>query len=250
MKREIINKLRNVKHFLLDKNRHEYIKTREIVEYAPYKVGIYENMLSQLKNDEDIYIHDFVSGKPKEDKINFFLRHDIDTKGCIENMSLLLDLNKKYNIHSGVYFRVDDDEYRLGDYREVVNKCKNQGFEVGLHTVCYVKDDFMKEFVRETEKFIDETGIIPESFTVHGLGEFRVETRKIFYEEIAKRINEFGYTFTDCHKKFRKYDYVIQDCNLIVEKQQRYIFDDFINRPPFFKKGGEYLILTHPCYWI
>ena len=184
-----------------------------------------------------------------KEHINIFLRHDVDTLKCVNNIELLLEANSVFKYPAGVYFLVNDDDYHLGDHKAVVTECKERGFEIGLHTICYAKDDYLKQFRLETEKFADETGIRPTSFTIHGMGEYRLSIRKKFINDIISRHNEFGYTFSDCHKAFRSYHHVIEDCHMDFSKNKRYIFDDFREIPSFFRKGNCYLILTHPCYW-
>jgi hypothetical protein len=137
----------------------------------------------------------------------------------------------------------------LRDWREAAQTARQQGFEVGLHTVCYVHDDYLRAFRQETEKFSDETGFAPRTFTVHGLGQHRLETRLRFYEEIAARLADFGYSFSDCHHTLRTYDYVIEDCHWDGARQARFIYEDFATPPDWFWKGRHYLLLTHPCYW-
>jgi hypothetical protein len=142
---------------------------------------------------------------------------------------------------------VDDEEYLLREYRELIRFYKDSGFEIGLHTCCYTKDDILTEFKRETDKFTEETGFPPKSFSVHGLGDYRQEARMKFYQEIPNRLEEFGYNFGDT-PQLRSYDYVIQDCHFD-QNRNFFIYDDFFRPPLFFHKGATFLILTHPCYW-
>lgn len=183
------------------------------------------------------------------DQINLFVRHDIDTATCMHNMAILLDIDRKFNFQSGVYFRVDDEEYSLSDHKDEIQTILADGFEVGLHSVCYIEDNYMEAFRRETEKFTREAGFRPKSFTVHGLGQFRLDVRLKFYDEIADRLDEFGYEFSDCCSKLRSYDYVIEDCHWDETKKARYIKSDFFRLSTILDYGKHFLILTHPSYW-
>ena len=249
MKRSTKNKIKSVLRSVTDPAANNYLKTRKQYSYAPYKMSIYQKILQQAKEDERIRVGKFEIPESSKDQINLFLRHDIDTLKCVQNIDLLLESNIAQSYPAGVYFLVDDDEYHLGDHKAVAQACKDKGFEVGLHTICYAQDDYLKQFKLETEKFADEAGFRPATFTIHGLGDERLNIRKSFIRDMIKRHEEFGYSFSDCHKAFRGYHHVIEDCHMDFAVKKRYIFDDFKAFPSFFKKGQNYLILTHPCYW-
>ena len=70
-----------------------------------------------------------------------------------------------------------------------------------------------------------------------------------FRKRISKNLQKYGYKFTDCTRKLRAYHHVVQDCNLGSKLGERVILDDFQNIN-FLQKNKNYLILTHPCYWI
>ena len=153
------------------------------------------------------------------------------------------------SLPAGVYFRADGIEYSLNDYRDAIERYRQAGLEIGLHTVCYTQIDYMSEFGRETDAFERALGFRPTSFTVHGLGEFCLDRRLQFYEEIANSLQSYGYAFTDCHPKWRTYDYVAEDCHWSAERNTRYLLDDFIDLPllPKVGKARNFLVLTHPC---
>jgi hypothetical protein len=228
------------------------LNKRKIEGFAPFPLEIYENLLNLISKDRKINCGQFPSSSyhPQGDKINIFIRHDIDNKQCILNLPSILEIERSQKKFSGIYLRVDDAEYCVAEYKHEINSLINEGFEVGLHTVCYLKEDYLAEFRRETEKLSDELGFRPRSFTVHGMGGIRLTERLQFCEEIVSKIGEFGYQFTDCHEKVLSYDYVIEDCHWDEVKKARYIYDDFVRLPSFFKRGRNYLILTHPCYWV
>ena len=234
------------KYFLFKKHCH--FRARTPLCHAPYNLTIYRQLLEQVCLSPDMEFVPFASKQKKGfEKIKMFIRHDVDTKQCVENLPLFLEIDKSLNVWVGVYFRVDDEEYSLMQYRDIVQSYNKLGFEIGLHTVCYKKDNYLDEFKRETDKFTYEVGFRPRSFSVHGLGDYRLNIRMQFYEEIASRMWEFGYKFGDI-PQVHAYDYVIHDCHLD-ENGNRFIYDEVINLPSFFRKGENYLILTHPCYW-
>jgi hypothetical protein len=226
------------------------MKNENIFLTAPYPLEIYRNLLSEVTRSDRYHCRSYIPVRAvREDKVNIFFRHDIDFFKCIANMDALIQLHIDFGIGTNIYFRVDDEEYSLAAYRETVREYHRQGIEVGLHTLCYIKDDFMAEFKRETEKFCDELGIRPLSFTIHGLGSFRLETREVFKKEISTQLERFGYKFSDCLRHLFHYHSLHQDCYLTVDKKNRFIQERFISPPSYLKVGQSCMVLTHPGYW-
>jgi hypothetical protein len=225
-----------------------YLRTRGVFQYIPYPLDIYDQLLRRLKTTDGNEILPFLSYRSSRGEVNnFFVRHDIDTKDCIKNLPSTLAIDENLNVQSGVYLRADDEEYCLSEYRTMIQRNRSLGFEIGLHSLCYLKDDYLGEFRKETEKFREEMGFQPRSFTVHGLGTFRLDVRNKFYREIAVSFRKFGYETGDI-PQLRAYEYVVQDCHLDSENR-RFLYDDVLNWPPLLLRGSHYLILTHPCYW-
>ena len=245
-----MNVFQKIRALIASRREKRYTKRRKVLMIAPYPTALYATFLSQCQGSKRIQIHPFTEQNITDgSRVHLFVRHDIDTKTCIQKIHLLLDIDQDLGIQAGVYFRVDDREYRLSDYRNVIQALRPRGLEIGLHTLCYLEDDYLSAFRRETGKFFDELGFKPRSFTVHGLGPQRLEVRLRFYEEVAPRLGEFGYEFCDCHSLWRKYHYVIEDCHRDEGKEALYIYDDFSEPPSFLGLGDNFLILTHPCYW-
>lgn len=227
---------------------NKYMRSRQVVCTAPYNSGVYHELLWKISKLSNMKFIPFLENGYGSEAVNVFVRHDIDTSRCIEKMALLLDIDKSVETPAAIYFRADNKEYSLKNYKDAINRYRDAGFEIGLHTVCYTKDNYLEEFAVETEKFSNDVGFRPKSFSVHGLGTFRQDIRIQFYEYISSHLNEFGYEFGDI-PQLRAYDYVIQDCHMDA-RNNRFIYDDFMNPPSFLKKGKNCLILTHPCYWV
>ena len=184
----------------------------------------------------------------KDNKIHIILRHDIDTSDCLKKMFFLLEEDLKWGLRPSVYLRVDGEEYCLKDWKGLIEEYHLKGVSFGLHSLCYVNQDYLEVFRNETKKFILETEIVPKSFTLHGLGEYGMENRRQFIEKVKTIALENGYQVTDCSQDFISYDYVIHDSHWDNANQKRFILEDFV-RLPKFSKGRCYLVLTHPCYW-
>ncbi len=230
---------------------HKILSTRTLLKDAPFPISLYRTLLERIRRKRNSQICTFIDTSCTATSNRVFFRHDIDTRACIEKMNLLLDLDLEYTVQSGVYFRADGIEYSLNNYRDQIERYRQSDLEIGLHTVCYTQDDYMSEFCRETDAFEKALGFRPTSFTVHGLGKYCIDRRLRFYEEIANSLQYYGYTFTDCHLKWRTYDYVAHDSHWNKERENRYLLNDFIDIPLPYKctRPFNVLFLTHPCYW-
>lgn len=224
------------------------MKQKENKVFAPFDISIYDNLLSEIKSKYNVL--EYPTTFQYIQNINFLFRHDIDTLKCIESFEYLLEIDKKHHVKSGVYFRVDNDEYNLGDYKHKVLKYKELGFEIGLHTVCYVEDDYKKRFFEELDEFESALGFKASSFTVHGLGEYKLGNRNLFYDDVAQvGLDKYHMSFSDCCRKYMVYDKYIIDCNFDEKSQSRYINDDWFDLTNRLNNEHTILVMTHPCYW-
>jgi len=220
-----------------------------VKKYAPYPVSLYQGVIEEIKKIPGARLTPFdrgVSGNDSE--IEVYSRHDIDTVKCVENLPLLLAVDERNGIVPGIFFLVNDQPYRLDTCRDLAISLREKGYAVGLHTICYLEDDYLGAFQREIDKFTAALGFYPYTFNAHGLGKQRLETRLKFYEEISERYAEYGFSYSDCCSQMRPYRHVIEDCHWDETISSRYIKDDFFH-PKSYISEGKCLILTHPCYW-
>jgi len=223
---------------------------REIWSFAPYSISIYQNLLKQLSSSgEYIVCHlENVLEIKRKNKISILIRHDIDTLDCIRNMTVLLEEDLRYGFIPCVYLRVDREAYSIREWRTLLDAYQKKGVPFGLHSTCYIHDNYLERFRQETKIFIEETGIIPKSFTLHGLGQYCLKNRIAFISKARRIGKENSYVMTDCSKDYVSYDYVLHDSHWDEASQRRYILKDF-EEIPLFSRGKSYLVLTHPCYW-
>jgi hypothetical protein len=207
-------------------------------------------LLLHLQESPRVKMHPFTEPGPfSHASAHLFVRHDIDTAACMRNMPLLLEIDRELGVRAAVFLRADEEEYRLDGHRQAIQVYRDAGLEIGLHTLCYLEDDYLSALKRETRHFTHALGFSPASFTTHGMGSFRLEVRQRFYQEIHGRLGEFGYTFTDCCARLRAYDYTIHDSYWDDKRGSRFIYDDFLACRPLLLRGRDYLLLTHPGYW-
>ena len=221
----------------------------ETYEFAPYSINIYKSLINSFIADPLINLCNFSETKTSGFQKNIFFRHDIDLQKCVEMAPLLIEFDLKSNISSPCFLRVDETEYSMKSARKLVDEFKPKGVEFGLHTICYAHDQYFDFFRDETKKFEDNFGFSPNLFTVHGLGTRRKKIRLEFYEKVVGRLEEFGYSFSDCSHKLRRYDHVIEDCHWSETEGKRYILNDFDHSNKIIAHKTSVLLLTHPCYW-
>jgi hypothetical protein len=231
-----------------DRAKDRYIKARRPVAYAPHDAAIYGKLLREARGTRDLEIPRFTAATPANGKPRLYLRHDVDTQACVAMLPALIEMNLAEGVASPVYIRTDGTDYDPAALADVVAKFRGR-VEFGLHSSCYVHDDYIGALRGEIDRFERCFGFRPQSLTVHGLGDFRLETRERFTKEIVDRLAEFGFAFTDCDARMRRYDYVITDCHPEPGSNRRHIYDDMLRLPRFFQPGRDYLVLTHPCYW-
>lgn len=232
-----------------DNAKHRYIRNRRPHAYAPHDAAIYGELLHQARRTRGLDLPRFTEQKKGGGKPRLYFRHDVDTQDCVSMLPKLIEWNLSEGVASPVYIRTDGTDYDPASVTPAVAKYRARGVEFGLHSSCYTQDDYMGTLRQEIARFEECFGFRPRSLTVHGLGEFRAEIRERFAHEIVERLAEFGFAFTDCDARMRRYDYVITDCHPEPGSNRRHIYDDMLSLPRFFHPGRDYLVLTHPCYW-
>jgi hypothetical protein len=220
---------------------------RRIAAYAPYPFAKYDAILHRVLRQR-LTVSEF-DAPDEAGAAKLFLRHDIDFAGCVDGLAPLLDIEAQYGLPSATFIRVDRQDYEPEALRPLVAARRKAGLEFGLHSSFYVDDDPLGRFRRELAAFQGIFGFAPRTFTIHGLGGYRADIREAVSEEIVARRAEFGIAFTDCSAAMRRYDMILQDCDIEPQTGARCMYSDLANFPLLPRKGRNYLILTHPCYW-
>jgi hypothetical protein len=245
----LADRLRTVRVAARDRAKTQYIEKRQPHAYAPHDVALYARLLRQARASGDLELASFVEPTANEGRPRLYFRHDVDTAECVDMLPKLLDENLAEGVASPVYIRTDGTDYDPAHLAATVAEYRPRGVEFGLHSSCYTQDDYLGALRQESNRFEEYFGFRSRSFTVHGLGEHRSAVRDRFSSEIIGRLPEFGFVFTDCDARMRRYDYVITDCHPEPGTGRRLIYDDMLRLPRFFQPGRDYLVLTHPCYW-
>jgi hypothetical protein len=226
---------------------------------GPYPASVYKNFLKLIVESDHDYFVDF-QHPPKvgrELACQWFVRHDIDTPNCLQQLPLLLDIALDFDIRPACFLRVGCDAYDLSLAQSVIRSYSGSGIVFGLHSECYLDDDWDSRLAREVNLFKDVLGFQPIAVNAHGYGQYRIDTRLDFYKGLnAGRALAHGFTFTDVGNPPRDYEVQVQDCHSSgsspehndFRAERRQVLSDFINLPPagLYKNA---ILLTHPGYW-
>lgn len=228
-------------------NERQAIREFGLYRYAPYSPEIFRSVLTLAAVNENVSIKLLSREASDPGRLTVYLRHDIDTENDVKNLDLLISIQRSMDIRSAIYVRMDRQEYDPAQLRDYLRELRDIGFEVGLHTSCYLDDDYMDVFKAETNTFHRLLGFAPTSFTLHGVGQVRWAVRMAFLESVKPGMKSLGYSFCDTFDI--KYNRVIQDCHGGTETERRFIMGDFRELPEPVYGNEKYLILTHPGYW-
>lgn len=229
--------------------RQSFEKSRRIQAESPFRREIYARLIEEILKGQKccavLPMTEYLSGELDRNKVNVVIRHDIDTLDCMEELEQMLSVNRRFVLRVALYFRADEKEYSMQNYAPQIRAWKNEGHEIGLHTLAYTSDQMEEAFRREHELFGEILGFYPRTFTLHGLGELHYENRLRFLDRIDHFIEAYGYLGSDNQRGYR---YAIHDSHLV--NGRRVLMSDFERLPGFLRKGDGVLILTHPCYWV
>lgn len=216
----------------------------------PFPFEIYKNFLDHLLSLTNTSFLEFSKPPlPNSDTIFLHIRHDIDTRRCLNNIPFFLSPEKELGLPASYFFLANRDDYSLEEAKPVVTELLELGFTVGLHTSCYTSKNWNERLADEVDYFRNTLGFIPESFTVHGRGELFQDTRIEFYQSLPDLLPFLGLKRTDCGL-FYSYHFVFQDCTLSPSRTGRILGNDFFSPKTYLKPGKLHLVLIHPGHWL
>lgn len=218
--------------------------------FAPYSLKIYNDFLNMhlsrkninfaILGFDDAYTHK---------AINIYLRHDIDHMRDLKMLPAILDIEIDCKVRSISYIKCDDENYLLTDAQSIVRKYLEKGHLFGLHSTCYMYDDFIGKFEDEIFRFKEVFLFNPLFFNMHGNGDTRYAIKCEFREFIRSRVKQYGFLLSDDFPEFFKNRLTIHDCSGGPDFNKRFLKEDFFNLPSFLKTGDRINIVTHPGYW-
>lgn len=237
---------------------NNFVKGRFLLAKAPYPLTYFTDLLSMINLSQHDSLVDFDCQHPTKKGRKWYVRLDIDSQGCLTKAPFVIQAALEAGVKAGVFLRVNSDAYNIQQTRGLIQAFKHRNIAFGLHSECYLNDDWLGRLRSEVETFENILGFSPISINAHGYGSYRWNTRQQFYNGMTREVlAELKISFSDCGNAGRKYNLIIQDCNYQeyssilndFRPHRRFLLSDFAQLPP---RGwaNSFLILIHPTYWI
>lgn len=225
------------------------LRRRSVVTHAPFSRAVYRSLVQRWSVRSRLEIAPFETTTPVASSTRLFFRHDIDYADCVKYGPDMLGIHLDTKVALSIFIRVDAEAYAPASARELVGMASKAGVLVGLHTSCYVHEDYLAALQRERRVFEDSFGFAPKAFTVHGLGSLHLDRRTAFTQHATEHLEELGFLYSDCTATLRPYSHVFQDCDVDPISGQRSLYSDFLSPPLLPARRRNFLVLAHPCYW-
>lgn len=236
-------------HFINDGWRfvRKTIPSHYPISYPPHSLHLYEQLLHSLSDDPRIAfmsLPEYVTGVPRNpQKITLMLRHDVDA--IPDAARDLCAIERSLDMRSSVHILVDGALYDPAPLTDLASELHADGFDVGLHTQCWMHEDYASIFYAELERFRDLFGFEPRTFTQHGAWprtERDMQRRREFEirtPDLIKGTSIVGYN--------NYFDWVSEDS--CINAQPAPIHLSFFDLAERCYLGGTALILTHDNHW-
>lgn len=220
------------------------------IEYrvAPHPMSAYEAIIRAYAESPAcrfIRMRDLITRDLNPHKLNVVLRHDVDA--FPERNHLFYAIERRWHVPSAFYILLSECDYDAAAHADELKELARAGFEIGLHTTAWGREDAVGFFRNEMATFRSILGCYPETFTLHGYlpwSDEVVRLRARFMALVPQLLAEFP----DCigTDYGRPDDYTISDSAFMGEISR------WPAAPPPLDRvgiGGTVKVLTHPNYW-
>ncbi len=98
-----------------------------------YRMTNYKTFLNSLKSPqfEIRVIDDYITGSLSKNKVNVFIRHDVDIS--LKRTLKMAEVERRLGIHSTYLFRMYAERYSFEKAVPIIKKLSEYGFDIGLH---------------------------------------------------------------------------------------------------------------------
>ena len=114
--------------------------------FSDYSKTTFREFLEGIKTDDFkiISYEDYENGHIDPEKVNVFLRHDVDIS--LRRAVKMAETQKELGIQSTYFFRLHAEKYTFEEAKPVIEKLADDGFGIGLHyeTLSVAKGDKQK----------------------------------------------------------------------------------------------------------
>lgn len=223
-------------------------------EYRPqFSLRYYVKMCDRFAKDERfklINMEQYIDGDFDKCRFNVVLRHDIDTKFCLEKIKQFSYVEKEHGLTSSIYVICDGSRYRPAEACKMVEEVRQNGSLVGLHTLAHGNNNPKKYLEFEINEFEQNFGFKPTTYVMHGLNPRPVNYRKNLINfkksaaEIEKELNIKG------HRSHGFGEAKFAEQNVLVEGGSQVVIptsaSELLNRTYL---GSPIMVVTHPWMW-
>lgn len=207
----------------------EYSSTR----FKEFLVGLKSEQFSIISLD------DYVEGRTDTEKVNVFLRHDVDIS--LPRTVKMAAIQKELGIQSTYFFRLHAEKYTFEEAQPIIKKLAEDGFQIGLHyeTLSVTKGDKQKA-IDLLRSDIERLRQVAPVSAVAAHGQKHYKNRTIWDEVDRDSLHVFS-------AYDMKYDMYLSDAGgkRLSEKDGKYLF----NRIYEAKPGQIVQVLIHPDWW-
>lgn len=208
---------------------------------SDYTTGNFRRFMEDLKSEKFSVISydDYEAGHIDPEKVNVFLRHDVDIS--LSRTLKMAEIQKSLDIHSTYFFRLHAEKYSFDEARPIIRKLADDGFGIGLHyeTVSIAKGDVEKAI----ELFGADIGKLRELAPVsvvaaHGQKLYKNRT---IWEDVDRSALKVSSAYD------MKHDFYLSDAGgkSLRDKDGKYLFDRIYEAKP----GQIVQVLIHPDWW-
>lgn len=212
-----------------------------IIWVRDYSSAAFKEFLEGIKSEEFsiISFDDYKKGLIDSEKVNVFLRHDVDIS--LPRTVNMAEIEKELGIQSTYFFRLHAEKYTFDEAKSIIQTLSDDGFRIGLHyeTLTIAKGDRQKalELLKVDIQRLRE--ITPVS-VVAAHGQKQYKNREI-WEDVDKTALQISSAYD------MKFDMYLSDAGgkRLSAKDGKYLFDRIYEAKP----GQIVQVLIHPDWW-
>lgn len=211
-------------NWALDYSADKYRKFLALIITEPFSIHSFE---------------DYVNGKIDPDKVNIFIRHDVDIS--IARTLRMARIEKEFRVYSTYFFRTRAEKYEFEEAIPVIKQLHSDSFGIGLHyeTLVAAEGDTSKAIKLFENDFERIREFAPVNVVAaHGQKGYR---NRDIWENVDKSKLKVSSAYD------MKYDLYLSDAGgkRLRNRDGKYLFDRVYEAKP----GQIVQVLIHPDWW-
>lgn len=227
--------------------RRGFSPTPRAIDSAPFALDHFDSLLSALTQQ----LGSGVFGSRGSTR-GLVLRLDLDTPECLQRVHEFVCRANAVSVTPVASFRVDGIPYPLESAAQAIERLRESGTLLALHSSCYLgqasPSAAIDRLKQELETFRQVSGTPARNLTFHGEGTQDAQVRSNVRELLVQGLAESLELATDLPDSRWDYNYVFQDCSRD-QSGRRVIRTDWASPRRFKQRSEDVLVLVHPGYW-